>query len=655
VKKILSLSLIAIMLLSFAYISLTRADTEYEVIIYVAYPLLENEGIQGALTTFRSDLVSEGWSSNLQELSEDQTSYNYTYFRSSLQYFYGNHNAKGAIFIGDLPFARFKHHENVSAYLTDYYYMDLNGNWTDTNGDGIFDLHTNETGDLRPEIWVGRLKPSKIDGDECTHLIGYFDKNHHNRTASQRASVAPQKALGYFRDYDMERDYLNETTTVLEKAYANVTIVKSANSSKNDYQNRLTGEGVEWLWIWSHGESSNHFDYPGTPHCINYTFYLYDNPKTFFYIWAPCGAANFNNSNNLGGAAIFGSGYGLTSIGMTKSSYYLPEWFTEAFEDLSNNSKCVGDAFMTMYNSLIDWRQSEMGKGPLYFMALLGDPTLRINSPPYTPSQPSGEDDGLQRTTYNYSTNTTDLNGNDVWYEFDWNDGTSSITGSYDSGQSGNASHQWQYPGTYYVRARVKDTHGVWGDWSPNLTVTITERVRFMQNAKWDSTYWKLYWNNTATYTSRQRTQSAMAYGGYLGVKIYKVNDTETLLTDDETNDILPVGCWLNEESGIKSKTWNCSEQNVTNSYIKVEIYYKFSSGSWTYMEVTFRTENFTDNTILNATTWNISLWGCYTYQEGPLRIQDLGGGLGSQATIAFHWGSPTKESCIEDMIFTSG
>jgi len=252
-----------------------------------------------------------------------------------------------------------------------------------------------------------------------------------------------------------------------------------------------------------------------------------------------------------------------------------------------------------------------------------------------------------------------EINGVDIWVDGSLA-GNSSLTLNVTVGSHKiKAEHSITYQGYNYYLSYWNDTLDPNGNPTTahlheNKTIKACyDRTVYMQNAKWDGTYWKLYWNNTATYTSRQRTQSAMAYGGYLGVKIFKVNDTETLLIDDETNDILTVGCWLNEESGIKSKNWTCSEQNVTNSYIKVEIYYKFSSGSWAKLDVNFRTENFTDNTILNATAWNISLWGCYTYLLGPRGPGRPPGS--SKATIAFHWGSTSRESCIEDMIFTSG
>jgi len=172
--------------------------------------------------------------------------------------------------------------------------------------------------------------------------------------------------------------------------------------------------------------------------------------------------------------------------------------------------------------------------------------------------------------------------------------------------------------------------------------------VRFMQNAKWDSTYWKLYWNNTATYNSYSLSRPYYVLSGYLGVKIYNGSD-------ELTSGVFEVGRWFNLQSGIKSKTWELADDvNITGTYIKVAIWYKFQGESWQDMGVTFKTENFTDNTILNAANWTIYLWGSYYIQGGPLK-GPLGGPGGFRSGISFGWGCSARESRIEDMIFTYG
>jgi len=95
------------------------------------------------------------------------------------------------------------------------------------------------------------------------------------------------------------------------------------------------------------------------------------------------------------------------------------------------------------------------------------------NYPPNIPLTPSGNTSGYVNTTYSYSTKTTDPEGDDVQYEFDWGDSTTTTTGWYTSGTTATASHSWSSTGTYNVKVRAQDSMGAWSDWSSSLAVSI--------------------------------------------------------------------------------------------------------------------------------------------------------------------------------------
>jgi hypothetical protein len=100
-----------------------------------------------------------------------------------------------------------------------------------------------------------------------------------------------------------------------------------------------------------------------------------------------------------------------------------------------------------------------------------------FNAPPNTPSTPSGPNVGYAGTTYSYSTNTNDPNGDNVRYEFDWGDYTPhTITDGWSpSGQNVSATHWWGSPGTYNVQVRAQDCppYQTWSGWSLKLQVSI--------------------------------------------------------------------------------------------------------------------------------------------------------------------------------------
>ena len=95
------------------------------------------------------------------------------------------------------------------------------------------------------------------------------------------------------------------------------------------------------------------------------------------------------------------------------------------------------------------------------------------NTPPNTPSIPSGPTIGTTGTSYSYSTSATDPDGDQIAYTFDWGDGTNSTTGLFDSGAIANAAHIWNSSGVYQVRAMATDSKGAASDWSGSLNVTI--------------------------------------------------------------------------------------------------------------------------------------------------------------------------------------
>jgi hypothetical protein len=96
------------------------------------------------------------------------------------------------------------------------------------------------------------------------------------------------------------------------------------------------------------------------------------------------------------------------------------------------------------------------------------------NPPPSTPSAPTGPDQGLIGTDYTFSAVTTDPDGEQVSYMFDWGDGTmSDWIGPFDSGTPGSAVHHWAVAGTFDVKAKAKDIAGGQSGWSPAHQITI--------------------------------------------------------------------------------------------------------------------------------------------------------------------------------------
>jgi hypothetical protein len=112
-----------------------------------------------------------------------------------------------------------------------------------------------------------------------------------------------------------------------------------------------------------------------------------------------------------------------------------------------------------------------------------GDPSLIISmdsQPPLTPTRPSGIASGKIKTTYKYSSNTTDPDGDDLYYRFDWGDDTySPWIGPYESGDVAIAHHEWTQKGTFEIRVAARDKYGELSAWSDPLVVSMPKSHSF--------------------------------------------------------------------------------------------------------------------------------------------------------------------------------
>ena len=95
------------------------------------------------------------------------------------------------------------------------------------------------------------------------------------------------------------------------------------------------------------------------------------------------------------------------------------------------------------------------------------------NHAPEKPEQPDGPTIGAIDVEYTYSTNTIDMDGDRVYYNWSWGDGIfSGWLGPYDSGVTCVASHAWSEPGIYKVEVKARDEIAE-SDWSEPLNVSI--------------------------------------------------------------------------------------------------------------------------------------------------------------------------------------
>ena len=98
-----------------------------------------------------------------------------------------------------------------------------------------------------------------------------------------------------------------------------------------------------------------------------------------------------------------------------------------------------------------------------------------VNNPPSVPLI-SGNSRGYVYTNYTCIANSTDPEGDNVYYLFNWGDGTNSTVGPAQSHANTTATHQWTRPGTYNVTATSRDTYGASNNQSSSpLVLNVTQ------------------------------------------------------------------------------------------------------------------------------------------------------------------------------------
>ena len=93
--------------------------------------------------------------------------------------------------------------------------------------------------------------------------------------------------------------------------------------------------------------------------------------------------------------------------------------------------------------------------------------------PPDTPTI-NGPNSGTTGEEYNFTARTSDPDGDQVYYLFDWGDDTDSgWFGPFHSEVMVSSSHSWSEKGNYEIKVKAKDIYGVQSSWSDPLPVTM--------------------------------------------------------------------------------------------------------------------------------------------------------------------------------------
>lgn len=287
---------------------------------------------------------------------------------------------EGAVLVGDINVAwsglGSDQLDYFDSFPSDFFFMDLNGDWEDlwigdpsSGVSGQDDIYDTWSGDLYPEIYVGRILTSNLNGDEITLITDYLERNH---TWRMEGDPTPLQALCYVDDDWAGGAAFNWQRPMLY-LYPETELINDVNQTcADDYEdNRLTADYV-WISPFVHSSPLLHQWHPAPFTYTNLTELLTIEPNAHFYNLFACSNSRFTE-NNMGGTYSLVNPNGLAAVGSTKSGAML---FFDFFYKPLGEGASLGEAYQDWWDFIIWGGFSASEKGWHLGMVILGDPTL---------------------------------------------------------------------------------------------------------------------------------------------------------------------------------------------------------------------------------------------------------------------------------------
>ncbi len=357
--------------------SIPQRDEDGRILLTVNHRLLEAHVDQFEI--YRQDLQDEGYDVTLFDV-EGGTAEEL----KSLLVQEGGDDVVGIVFAGQMPLAWFEQSEyfnseeepdnlRLAEYPIDLFFMDFNGDWIDTSGNGIYDGHS---GEWEPDVWLGRIAAYDLSRLSEDSLVGlYLDRAHAFR---QGELTLPHKALGYIDD-----DWAfvaKEWGEEMQLAFGLVDVeADPETTSVAGYINRL-GEGYELVQVAVHSTADSHLfrvDRNRQNEYFRFRTLREDVvPQTFFYNLFACSAMNLNRNLCLGALYSLKPPFGLGAVGSTKVGGML--FFDDYYAPLGEG-ETFGNAFKNWFTlHAHDAGHENWARSWFYGMTYFGDPTLKV-------------------------------------------------------------------------------------------------------------------------------------------------------------------------------------------------------------------------------------------------------------------------------------
>ncbi len=291
---------------------------------------------------------------------------------------YDTYRIKGAWFVGEIPAAWYEQpgwSNNIEDFPCDIFYMDINGDWRDKDGDGKYDWKTTPILDIFTSRLTGSLEEIK----------SYFVKLHDYYQGGSLVDpgvfifIDDDFSGEWTREYGFDDLYRDEYK-LYEKRDTTFDAYVGRLSSIGIGENPVPGPGSEFVHHKIHAYPYNFAimhdseTYPeGNGGGVTVEVIEEHNFKASFYTLASCSPARFTHpSTTVAEALISRTDYGLAVFGSTKvCNLNNVEELHRKIADTKNNN--WGEAYRHWYNN---WGR----KNDLLHLGyiILGDPLLTI-------------------------------------------------------------------------------------------------------------------------------------------------------------------------------------------------------------------------------------------------------------------------------------
>lgn len=367
---------------------------EKDVLVFIEKKIFDS--IKTSYYSWENQLVSEGYHPKFilwNDSSSDYNSRDHLNYIKDLKRTIKDHYQAGkklyVILAGDLPIPYFEFITNSAPAVQsaaglnysaeyfpfDFYYMDMDGNYSDSFYSAGFKKGAFDTADVSPtaEVMVSRIPGTSGE------LKNYFTKN-----VLYRQGKLAVPAEGYYfasTDFLGLTQLINNDINALKKLYQQTdTDNTRAYADAGNFFNKLKTTGAELTFVFAHGSPSS-MSSPDGQDSMSIDKFDRLNLKSVFWVFRSCSVGRYTDLNgSLASSAILHNDYGLVSVAGTAAVMVEDEPYR--YLDRLNEGKTAGEAFNDWLNNYLRYKVNYghlFEKGRLQYQ-LFGDPTLKISS-----------------------------------------------------------------------------------------------------------------------------------------------------------------------------------------------------------------------------------------------------------------------------------